>query len=291
MDVVDPNENPYVAVAGRKSRNLRKKLEKIMKIEAQKMEGLKPLNDEQLVLLTTKGSVEKALHDIESIKTQLEDVARDDTLRRNREIEQLQAALQEARAKAVNVESSTCTIAHDRCSSSCEEKHRGCRPGNSDSANHGQSVAANQDLMKLNIYKLLKLFHVCTRYPLLTGNDLPPDIVYFGKCLMGEPSTSGFKETLQQSTRNAELYLDEYMGSKYEAIRGMSYVQIADIIDSLAAKFDTHAAAVPPMATQQAPPPQINFYSDEDVVRGGAVIEGAHRDDFVNKLQVCEFLV
>lgn len=43
---------------------------------------------------------------------------------------------------------------------------------------------------------------------MLTGNELPPDIVYFGKCLMGETSISGFKETLQQSARNAELYLD-----------------------------------------------------------------------------------
>ena len=36
------------------------------------------LNEDQQVLLNTKSSVEKALHDIESIKSQLEEVARED---------------------------------------------------------------------------------------------------------------------------------------------------------------------------------------------------------------------
>lgn len=45
----------------------------------------------------------------------------------------------------------------------------------------------------------------------MTGKILPPDVDYFGQCLMGATSISSFKETLKQSTRNAELYLDVIM--------------------------------------------------------------------------------
>jgi hypothetical protein len=59
------------------------------------------------------------------------------------------------------------------------------------------------------LYKLLKLFHVCSRYTSLSeGNVLPADINYFGKCLLGETSIDCFSKTLNQSVRNAELYLD-----------------------------------------------------------------------------------
>jgi hypothetical protein len=71
------------------------RLNNILKIEAQKKEGKKvefrfciltyfltqiaqPLNEEQLVLLTTRGTVEKALHDMEAMKAQLEELARED---------------------------------------------------------------------------------------------------------------------------------------------------------------------------------------------------------------------
>jgi hypothetical protein len=54
----------------------------------------------------------------------------------------------------------------------------------------------------------LKLFHVCSRYTVLSGNPLPADINYFGKCLLGETSIDCFSKTLNQSVRNAELYLD-----------------------------------------------------------------------------------
>ncbi len=50
------------------------------------------------------------------------------------------------------------------------------------------------------------------------------------------------------------------MGSQYEAIRGMSYSQISDIIDSLANQLP---APVPPRVPSPPPQsPQINFFAD-----------------------------
>lgn len=49
-----------------------------MKVDAQQKEGKKPLNEEQLVLLTNRGTVEKALNDMEAIKAQLEEIAKED---------------------------------------------------------------------------------------------------------------------------------------------------------------------------------------------------------------------
>ena len=71
------------------------------------------------------------------------------------------------------------------------------------------------------------------------------------------------------------------MGSKYEAIRGMSYLQIATIIDTLAAEIDAPAA---PVQTLSAPPqsPQINFFADEDVVNESLQAQ----DEFSRDLQV-----
>lgn len=66
--------NPYVSVVAKKSRNLHKKLDKILKADTQQKSG-KVLNDEQLILLTTRCSVEKQLADIDSIKALLEEVA------------------------------------------------------------------------------------------------------------------------------------------------------------------------------------------------------------------------
>jgi hypothetical protein len=67
-------ENPYVAVVAKKHRNLKKKLERIAKIEQQLTSG-KPLDSEQQQLFNSKGSVEKAVKDLASLKQQLEEVA------------------------------------------------------------------------------------------------------------------------------------------------------------------------------------------------------------------------
>ena len=58
------------------------------------------------------------------------------------------------------------------------------------------------------IHKLLKALHVCTRYTAITGRPLLPDVSYFGMCLLGNTSIHGFAETVAQSTKSAQLYLD-----------------------------------------------------------------------------------
>jgi hypothetical protein len=52
------------------------RLEKIMKVDAQRLEG-KVLNEEQLVLLSSRPAVERSLADIDALKSQLEDVAKE----------------------------------------------------------------------------------------------------------------------------------------------------------------------------------------------------------------------
>jgi hypothetical protein len=70
-------ENPFVSIVSRKIRYLKKKLDKIHKCESQlTTEKALPLDNDQLLLLATKPSLEKALTDLESIKSQLEDVAK-----------------------------------------------------------------------------------------------------------------------------------------------------------------------------------------------------------------------
>ncbi len=54
---------------------------------------------------------------------------------------------------------------------------------------------------------LIKTLHVCKRYNQLTQNSLPPDVDFFGKCLLGETSISGFVDTLNHSARNADMFL------------------------------------------------------------------------------------
>ena len=76
------------------------------------------------------------------------------------------------------------------------------------------------------------------------------------------------------------------MGSKYEAIRGMSYLQIATIIDTLAAEIDAPPAPVQKLPAP-APPhsPQINFFAEEDVDAVSEALQA--QNEFSRDLQVC----
>ena len=79
------SQNPYLAVVGKKLRNLKKKMERIRALEQEikqtqgKQKGQATqqslLNEEQLALLNSKASVQKAIADIEALRQQLEEVA------------------------------------------------------------------------------------------------------------------------------------------------------------------------------------------------------------------------
>lgn len=275
MDTIDPNENPYVAVASRKYRNLRKKMDKILKVEAQVKEG-KKLNEEQSVLLSSKSSVERAISDVESIKQQLEEVARQELS--TKQTSPSLPSEPQPEIVAEKTDSSTFTQEVELTTNSTqydhhehEEHHEVEGHGDEDEApvivresDSGNRPADNPDILREHLYKLLKLFHVCSRYTMLSGgNPLPPDINYFGKCLLGETSIDCFTKTMNQSVRNAELYLDDELGSQYEAIRGMSYSQISDIIDTLASQLPAPVSLRVPSPPPQSP--QINFFADGGV--------------------------
>jgi hypothetical protein len=119
------------------------------------------------------------------------------------------------------------------------------------SSAHPSDIQAN---LQGKINKLLKLFHICARYP---GDRLPADVNFFGKCLMGETSISGFKETLQECTRKAELYLDDDLCGQFEASRGMTYLDIANLMDELAVELGG-----PPTPPPEPTSPMINFFTD-----------------------------
>mmetsp|Transcript_14422 Transcript_14422/g.15090 ORF Transcript_14422/g.15090 Transcript_14422/m.15090 type:complete len:592 (+) Transcript_14422:65-1840(+) len=283
METVDQNENPYVAIVSRKSRNLKKKLERVIKVESQLKEG-KKLNEEQLVLVASKASLEKALSDVESIKTQLEEVAKQELLLKQQQEQQQQkqkqkqqkqkqqqkAETQENKQQTETVvvtektDSSTATneVQLTTNSTQSEQQEVNVAPV----SNPTNNVVDFSEVLRGHLIKLLKLFHVCSRYSTLSGgNVLPPDINYFGKCLLGETTVDSFTKALNQSVRNAELYLDEDLGSQYEAIRGMSYSQISDIIDSLVLQLPQPESSVPHVPTPPTQSPQINFFADGDI--------------------------
>ena len=70
------------------------------------------------------------------------------------------------------------------------------------------SFPISPPLSFLQVLKLLKALHVWSRFTSTTGLSLPAEVQYFGLCLLGTASISGFQETLNQSLRNATMYLD-----------------------------------------------------------------------------------
>lgn len=244
-------ENPYLAVVNRKARNLRKKLASIAKAEAQLLTG-KALNEEQLVLLASKPSVERAISDIDIIRVQLEDVAKDLVKIKIVETPQEEVVIVEVPPAPEIVEQ--IVISTEPEVVVVEQR---------------QPLFDEQyinSLVLAQVHKLIKTLHVCSRYQSITGTSLPADVDYFGKCLLGMTSIGDFQDALQQSVRNATLFLDPVLGSQHEAIRGMNFVELAELIDQLASHVDTgsnnsmesflNALASPPSNV-----PEINFFA------------------------------
>lgn len=259
------DENPYIGVANRKSRNLKKKLDKIFKAEAQLKQG-KALNEEQLILLSSKASVERALTDIESIKSQLEEVAR----------ELAKEALQADNVKAVSMDVSVATetaVIQVAVSTQVEkpaesEPQPVAKPSAAAVAapqQPGFDAKFVQNLVNAQVQKLLRTLHVCSRYQAITDTPLPADVDYFGKCLLGQTSLGDFQDALQQSVRNASLFLDPVQGAQHEAIRGMSYSELSAFIDELAGHLDIGSSgdvdALLNGLTSPIAPPEINFFA------------------------------
>ena len=59
-----------------------------------------------------------------------------------------------------------------------------------------------------DLLKILKVFHVVTRYQSITQKNLPEHVDFFGKTLLGQTSIKGFQDTLVASVKSCVNYLD-----------------------------------------------------------------------------------
>lgn len=209
-------ENPYVGTVARKLRNLKKKLEKIATYEAQRASG-KALDKEQMALLETKSSLEKSVYDLASIKTQLEEVAK---------AESDKAANPDVTAVETNTEA-------------VEQVDQGAQSTVADAEAEQQTtpVPENSGNVVEAVSKLLKLLHVYQRYQNATNSALPENVDFFGKLLLGWTSIKAFPDTLSSSSKVAHFYVNDEFAHN-EAVRGMSYFQLSELIDELAAQME-----------------------------------------------------
>jgi hypothetical protein len=181
--MADAIENPYIAVANRKVRNLKKKLQNIQKVEAQVATG-KSLNEEQLVLLSTKPAVERAMLDIEALKAQLEEVAKEVGLIElntaaaaaaaaaaapEEPVVEAPAPVEVAAVTVLEAATETQPIEQVAMSTQCDEAQplAAAPPPASDGPVYDAEFV--QSVLQAQVRKLLKTLHVCSRYHIITG--------------------------------------------------------------------------------------------------------------------------
>jgi hypothetical protein len=169
----------------------------------------KALDEEQLILYSSKNSVEKAIADIGQLKEQLEEVS----------VQEL--ALAEASKVVVAVETSTDintteevsteTFAVEQSSISTQyETAEEPKVQVIEAPSPIQTSVPVVDIASLenSVKKLLKVFHVVMKYTATTGHRLPSNVDYFGQTLLGQTSLGGFDVALEGSLRSAGTYLN-----------------------------------------------------------------------------------
>jgi hypothetical protein len=174
------------------------RLEKIKQLESTFLLG-KAMNEEQQVLISSKAGVERSLVELEAIRTQLEEVAKDEEKR----IADEQAAPVLAPVPAPAPEPEP-------------EPEPTPTPAPAPVVEvvkvfHHVTEASPREVLKLletPLKKILKALHVCARYDQTTGRVLPPTVDFFGKALLGMTSIRSFPETLDMSLRSAGYYLN-----------------------------------------------------------------------------------
>lgn len=176
-------------------------MEKIVKCEVQLASG-KALNDEQLQLLGSKTVIEKTLIELDAIRSQLEEVAKEQaSAPANIDAPIAPTVIPEA-APAVNIIPSEPTVESTADESPLVDATD--EPAETELAEkESETMSADEASLKL-----LKVLHVYTSYSRVTGAPLPQNLDYFGKTLLGLTSVAGFAQTLQLSRRSAQLYLD-----------------------------------------------------------------------------------
>ena len=229
MEASSSTDNPYVAVVVKKLRNLKKKVEKVSKLDGELKAG-KPLNSDQLQSIKSLGELERSLADIESIKVQLEEVAaaaEKEKGGRNAEVIAVGTDMSAGGSNSTDVGSSTETSTAEigTCTPSKKFKHETsqCEPRSNASA----PAVSEDGVLPSAVETLLEVLHVCANYQqrmsgktlsASTGPDpalslkLPDEVDYFGKALLGRTSFGPFTDTLTNSSRLLSQYLNKVSG-------------------------------------------------------------------------------
>jgi len=211
--------NPYIAVVARKQRNLKKKLERISNVEKSFKDG-KSLDEEQLVLIGSKQNVEKSLLDLSSLRQTMDEIEEEENKKRTG-LDTEVAVMKAPKASPKEKKAPVPEAAKD------------------------DNKANSTDHIEKQFMKLLKVLHVCFRYSEVTGKPLLDNVDYFGKTLIGQTSISGFQSTVENSLRSVGLYVNDELADQHEAIRGVTFKQMADLVDQLAEELEISTGDVP----------------------------------------------
>eukprot|EP00599_Poterioochromonas_sp_BG-1_P015958 CAMPEP_0173157972 /NCGR_PEP_ID=MMETSP1105-20130129/16001_1 /TAXON_ID=2985 /ORGANISM="Ochromonas sp., Strain BG-1" /LENGTH=744 /DNA_ID=CAMNT_0014075655 /DNA_START=50 /DNA_END=2284 /DNA_ORIENTATION=+ len=252
MSVDLAKENPYVAIASKKHRNLKKKMEKIVKIEQQLASG-KALDQEQLALLNSKKSVEKALADVAALKAQLEEVAKQQLEEQQGKVSAAPETTEEVEEK-VEVQETEEPVVEEQenvvndtvvaeTNTELDFQLRVVQYAVSTMTEpDAETVKANEAKKRQEfedkISKLLKALHVYQRYKDVTTRNLPDTVDFFGRTLLGLTTISGFQDTLNHSNKVATYYLNDDLAVQNDVVRGCNYVQMSQLIDNLADEME-----------------------------------------------------
>jgi hypothetical protein len=208
-------------------------MEKIVKFEGQLAAG-KVLDEEQLALVNSKRNVEKALHEITTIKTQLEEVAKSletggsseeevvasETVVSERHVHTHTVTTSEQITTEVEIDNNASEAEHV---ANTEDYHMKVvqyavstmtetdvdevvvASSSAAAAAPEVDVKAEQDKV---VYKLLKALHVYHRYKDVTGSNLPDEFDFFVKTLLGQTFISQFGDALNNSCRSAGNFVN-----------------------------------------------------------------------------------
>lgn len=200
MSIVEGVDNPYLAIIAKRQRNLRKKINKINEVE-DKLNSNTPINADQVAILAQKQAIERSLVDLDAIKIQLEEVAKEiattaastTTVPINTPIPALAAPTAVVEVKHVETASSS---TYKPVKMNTSEK---------------KSCTDELLVVEKHLYKLMKALHVHARYDNHPNASAPmqADVDFFVKSLLGLTSVPdrSINETLKNSMRYAYYYI------------------------------------------------------------------------------------
>jgi hypothetical protein len=196
MSVEGVVENPYVAVVAKKYRNLKKKVEKVSKLDSDLKSG-KALNIDQLQTIKTLGELERSLADIESIKWQLEEVAlafegaaapknptRATTESGVGTVPKVVCSSSQYTSQVPTANKATSTFTTSTFSTHSNIAVDAASASNTSTDTAGSDAKTQGDTVR----KLMEVLHVFANYDTRTsqGVHLPPEVDYFGRHLLGD---------------------------------------------------------------------------------------------------------